>query len=217
MRIRAITNKLYTAGISAIALCLVASNSAFAHVTVKPAEVVTAGYQTFVVSVPNEKDIPTSGVKILIPDSIASATPTQKSGWQIVKETEGSGEETRISSISWEGGEIADGTRDEFSFSAKVPEKTGELQWKAYQTYADGTVVSWDKESKDGHGHDSDDPNSGPFSVTKVVDQTAQTELTENADRAAADAKVASERALYVGVAALVLSIAAVFLATRRK
>lgn len=204
-------------GISALAVVLVSSSSAFAHVTVKPAEVVAAGYQTFTVNVPNEKPIPTVSVKLLMPDSIASATPTQKAGWEIVKETEGTGESAKTKSLTWQGGAITDGTRDEFTFSAKVPEKAGELQWKAYQTYSDGTVVAWDQASEGGHGHDGEESNSGALSVTKVVSESSDTAAVQKADQAAADAKVASERSLYVAIAALALGVVGIFLATRKK
>lgn len=206
--------KITSVGASALALTLVLHTTTFAHVTVKPAEVVAAGYQTFTVSVPNEKSIPTVSVKVLIPESIASATPTQKSGWEIVKEVTGTGEEAATKSLMWQGGSIADGTRDEFTFSAKVPEKVSELQWKAYQTYADGTVVAWDEATDGGHGGDA---TSGPFSVTKVVNESAQTTAVQKADQAAASAKTTSERSLYVGIAALALSIVGIFLATRKR
>jgi uncharacterized protein YcnI len=185
-------------------------------VTVKPAEVTTASYQTFTVNVPNEKSIPTVSVKVLMPGDIKNATPTQKAEWQIVKEVEGSGEDVVTKSITWQGGSITDGTRDEFTFSAKTPEKATNLQWKAYQTYADGTVVAWDHESNGAHSHDSNNPNAGPLSITKVIAETAQDSSSKKADQAAADAKVAAERSLYISIAAVVVGIFSIFLATRK-
>lgn len=213
MKFTAPIRKTFAAGLTAVIVAAGATSTAFAHVTVKPTEVVTAGYQTFTVSVPNEKDIPTVSVKVLIPDSIASATPTQKSGWEIVKETAGD----KTTSITWQGGSIGDGTRDEFTFSAKVPEKSGELQWKAYQTYEDGTVVAWDQASEGGHGHDSENPNAGPFSVTKVVAETTQETALQKAEQAAANAQTIAERSLYFSIAALALGIVGIFLGTRKK
>lgn len=217
MKTQTIAKRLSLVSFSVAAVTLGFSNSAFAHVTVKPAEVVSSAYQTFTVNVPNEKAMPTVSVKVLIPGDIKNATPTQKAGWQIVKESEGSGEDMKTTSITWQGGSITDGTRDEFTFSAKAPEKVTELQWKAYQTYSDGTVVAWDQESSDNHGHDSSKPNTGPLSVTKVTAETAQEASAKKADQAAADAKAAAERSLYVSIAALVLSIAGIYLATRKK
>ena len=217
MKFQPTVKKLSTTGISIAACAFTLSSSAYAHVTVRPAEVITAGYQTFTVNVPNEKGIPTTSVKVLIPEGINTATPTQKSGWEIVKETEGSGEDVKTKSIVWQGGSITDGTRDEFTFSAKVPEKATALQWKAYQTYSDGTVVAWDQESKDDHGHDSQNPNVGPLSVTKVVAETAQDASMKKADQASADAKAVAERSLYISIAALGLGLIGIFLATRKR
>lgn len=202
----------------AFAFVFITVNTASAHVVVKPSEVVTAGYQTFTVGVPNEKDIPTVSVKVIMPENLENATPTQKSGWQIVKEISGNGEDAKTASITWEGGSIAEGTRDDFTFSAKVPEQTTSLQWKAYQTYADGTVVSWDQEPEEGgHGHSNSEPNTGPFSVTEVVKESSQDNSISKADQAAADAKVAAERALYAAIAAIALSVVGIFLAFRKK
>lgn len=196
-------------GVVALALSAVAS----AHVVVKPAEVVTAGFQTFTIGVPNEKAIPTTEVKLAIPEGLQYVSPTVKSGWSINVEKEGSGEDATVKSITWSGGEIGEGLRDDFTFSAKVPENATELQWKAYQTYADGTVVSWDQaESDNSHGGG----NSGPFSVTKVVTETSQDTAAKKADQAAADASHTARQALYVGIAGVVVGMIGIFFATRR-
>lgn len=201
--------------IAAAFIALSVPSVAFAHVTVKPSEVVTAEYQTFTVNVPNEKEIPTTSVKVLVPSGIKTVTPTQKAGWQVTVEKEGEGEAAIVKSVTWSEGTISDGLRDEFTFSAKVPGETGELQWKAYQTYADGTVVSWDKEDEDGHGHG--DGTSGPFSVTKIVTDTASDVSIQQSEQAAVDARAAADRANYIGAAGVIVGLVAVFFATRRK
>lgn len=196
-------------------LALSTTSTTFAHVTVKPSEVVSAGYQTFTINVPNEKEIPTTSVKVLIPGDVKSVTPTQKAGWQIAVEKEGEGEAALTKSVTWSDGSIGDGLRDEFTFSAKVPEKTGELQWKAYQTYSDGTVVSWDKETEDGHGHG--DGSSGPLSITKIVSDTTSDVTLRQSEKAAADARVTADRASYIGATGVLIGLVGVFFATRRK
>lgn len=194
---------------------LVFSASASAHVVVRPAEVVTAGFQTFTVGVPNEKDVSTTSIKLVMPVGLKHVQPTQKVGWQIDIEKDGAGEDATVTSITWSGNEVRTGFRDDFTFSAQVPEKATELQWKAYQTYADGSVVSWDK-ANDGDHHE-DNSNSGPFSVTKVVTDTAADASVNKADQAAADAKNAANIALYVGGAGLLVGLAGVYFGTRRK
>ena len=208
--------KLSVFGVLLGVATLAFSASASAHVVVKPAEVVTAGFQTFTIGVPNEKDISTTSVKLTIPAGLKYVQPTQKDGWQIDVEKDGTGEDATVRSITWSGNEVKAGFRDDFTFSGQVPEKATELQWKAYQTYSDGTVVSWDKASS-ADGHEEESETSGPFSVTMVVADTATDASIKKADQAAADAKSAASTALYVGISGVIVGLAGVYLATRKK
>jgi len=197
-------------GVSALTL----SSAASAHVTVRPTEVVTAGFQTFTVSVPNEKDIPTTAVRVVMPEGLTYVTPTQKAGWRIDVEKIGESERAVVKSITWSGSAIEQGLRDEFTFAAKVPNTAVELRWNAYQTYSDGTVVAWDRETEGGHGTEE---NAGPFSVTKVVAESPEDVAIDKAQQAAAEAKNTANIALYVGGAGLLLGLVSIFLATRKK
>lgn len=212
---KSLRHLLFATGLASFALVLTVHGTASAHVVVKPAEVVTAGFQTFTVSVPNEKDLPTTSVKLVLPVGLEHVSPTQKPGWSIEVEREGSGEEAMVKSINWGGNTVEAGFRDEFTFSAKVPAKPAELQWKAYQTYADGTVVAWDKAGED--DRDQEGGNSGPFSVTKVVTDTDAAAATKKADQAAANAQNMANRAMLIGLAGSVVGFVGVFLATRKK
>ncbi len=49
-----------------------------------------------------------------------------------------------MSAVTWSG-TIPVGQREDFSFGAQVPGTAMQLDWKAYQTYTDGTVVHWTK------------------------------------------------------------------------
>ena len=204
MRYR-ITSRLVVFGMLAVVIAVANPGLAFAHVVVTPNEALTGAYETFTTSVPNEKDIPVTGIRLVIPDTIESVTPTVKPGWEI--QTKKTGD--KVSEINWTGGTIAPELRDTFTFSAHMPAKAGEISWKAYQTYQDGTVVSWDQQpTKDGHGHGSEDESKGPYSMTTVSDK--DDDATETQDNS-------SSTVLYVvSVAALVLSVFAVFRTTRK-
>ncbi len=213
---KAINQRLSVLGVLLAVVTLTLSATASAHVVVKPAEVVTAGFQTFTIGVPNEKDISTTSVKLAVPEGLKYVQPTQKAGWQIDVEKDGTGEDATVKSITWSGNEVKAGYRDDFTFSGQVPEQATDLQWKAYQTYSDGTVVAWDKTST-GDDHESEDKNSGPFSVTKVVATTATDASIKKAEQAAADAKSAANTALYVGIAGVVLGLVGIYFGTRKK
>jgi uncharacterized protein YcnI len=144
------------------------ATSASAHVVVKPSEVNVATFQSFSIGVPVEKDMPTVGVRLVLPQGLSYVTPNVKSGWKIAIKKDGES----VTEINWTGGSIPTGQRDDFTFSAKVPATETSLQWKAYQTYQDGTVISWDADpsaqSKNADGKD-DFSKSGPFSTTQVI------------------------------------------------
>jgi uncharacterized protein YcnI len=146
---------------------------ASAHVVVRPSEVGVGAYQTFLVSVPTEKDIATVGVRLVIPEGLTSVRPNVKPGWSVEIKKSGEGENSKVTELIWTGGTIPKDQRDEFLFSAKTPAGESTLRWDAYQTYEDGSVVSWnasaESQPKDHTGED-DFSSTGPYSETKVVD-----------------------------------------------
>jgi uncharacterized protein YcnI len=177
---------------------------ASAHVVVKPAEVETATFQTFTTSVPSELKSPTVKVRVVVPGGVKHVTPTVKPGWTISEVKDGEGENAIVKEITWSGGEIPSGQRDEFSFSAQVPAAATTLQWKAYQTYGDGTEVAWDKAPAASKG--SDDEGVKPYSETKVVDNLSNTGA---ATTAAAKTDDKSSIAMPLSILAIVLSVLA--------
>jgi uncharacterized protein YcnI len=184
-----------------------------AHVTVKPSQVGIGAFQTFTVGVPVERDLPTIAIRVVIPEDVEYVTPNVKPGWKITTQKSGVGEEAKVSEIIWTGGTIPAGQRDEFLFSAKVPASETTLVWKAYQTYQDGTVVSWDiahaAQPKNAEGKD-DFSKYGPYSETKVINDLTHT---------SAPAKTASTQAdatsLTISIVALVFSAVAMSIAKR--
>jgi len=147
--------------------------SVFAHVVVTPDQAGIGQELIFNVSVPNEKNVAITKVRLVVPVGVQDVVPTVNPGWTI--DTEGSPD--AISAIDWTG-VIPVGQRGDFSFSAQVPAHSTQLDWKAYQTYADGTVVHWDQTPA---GSDDATGNAGPYSVTTVVnDLTHQTTSKES-------------------------------------
>lgn len=203
----------------ALALCLciaVSSGTALAHVVVRPAEVPTASFQTFTMSVPNEKDEPVTNIKLLIPGGLKHVTPTVKPDWHITTEKQN---DDAVSAIIWSEDSIDAGFRDDFTFSAQVPAKPGDLQWKAYQTYQSGEIVAWDAtaatQPKKADGS-PDFSHFGPLSVTKVQDTVAASQ-NETQTTAADSGERLATTAIYVATAGIVLGLAGIFLATRRQ
>lgn len=186
--------------------------AASAHVVVKPAETLSAEFETFTVSVPNEKNVATVSIKLAIPDGLKHVSPTQKAGWRITVDRTGADSESPVTAITWSGSSIDVGLRDTFNFSAQAPAATTTLKWRAYQTYADGTIVSWDKDDAP-----TSDTNSGPLSITNVV-KTASTEIANRqAEQIAVDAQQTADIALYIASASAIAGLIGIYFATRRQ
>jgi len=82
---------------------------------------------------------------------------------------------------------------------AKVAKDAKSLQWKAYQTYSDGSVVKWIGPEDSEH----------PASVTKIVTATDQQTASATSDQT-------SQWPLYLSITAVVLSVIALFISLMR-
>lgn len=176
--------------------------TAFAHVIVTPDHAGVGQELTFDVSVPNERNTAVTNVRLAIPAGVDDVTPTVTPGWTIAT----TGSSSAVSAITW-AGIIPVGQREDFSFSAQVPATATQLHWKAYQTYADGTVIHWDQTP---HGSDDASGAAGPYSVTSVVNDLSSSS-TDNQQNSSSKATLA----LIFSVAALALSIGGLFIRRR--
>ncbi|MEZ0092814.1 YcnI family protein [Streptacidiphilus sp. EB129] len=145
------TAALATAGV------LLVAGPASAHVTVQPSTAAKgASDQTFSFRVPNEKDTAsTTEVQVYfpadhpIPSVLADSTPGWKADITTTKlktpiQTDDGAITDAVSAITWTGGSIAPGHYQDFTVDfGQLPSDADELDFKALQTYSDGTVVRW--------------------------------------------------------------------------
>ena len=120
-------------------IMLATADVAWAHVVVSPKEASPGSYQKFTVSVPTEKDIPTTEVRVEVPEGFTVTGVQPVPDWQHEFEKDSG----VIKTITWSGGKINPEEFQEFAFQARTPKDTGEFPWKAYQRYEDGSVVEW--------------------------------------------------------------------------
>ncbi len=185
-----------------------------AHVTVKPQEAGIGAFQTFTMGVPNEKDISTVSLRLVVPEGLNHVSPNVKQGWTVTVKKVGEGDTEKVTEIEWTGGTIPEGQRDEFLFSAQVPTSESTIDWKAYQTYEDGTVVSWDQDPNAMKDMSEDDKEKmekegkGPYSKTTIVDDL---KVQEKATQA-----TSPKTANMLSIVALVLSILAIAMQLRK-
>lgn len=199
---------MYKIGLMVGVLAFSFATIASAHVVVKPSSVGIAAFQTFTMGVPVEQNSATVALKLVIPEGLTYVSPNVKPGWKITVKKEGEGENAKVTEIDWTGGSIPAGQRDDFVFSAKVPSASSTLDWKAYQTYANGNVVAWDHTPTE---KITDFSKFGPYSQTKVVDDLSAPSQTMEMSSSSGT----SSTALTFSIIALVFSVLA-FTKSRR-
>jgi uncharacterized protein YcnI len=125
---------------------------ASAHVVLDPNEAVV-GEQTYSINAPNEKDIPTVELRLVVPDNVFVTGILPVPGWNYTTKTEKVPQATtadgdqlptdRIKEIDW-AGSFGAGQYQVFGIATYYGGDPTQLVWKAYQTYSDGTIVAWD-------------------------------------------------------------------------
>ena len=136
---------------------------ASAHVSVKPESVPKGSFSVISFSVPNESST-ASTVKVEVtfptdhPIAFVSVLPIPGWTWASEKttlakpvESEGESITEAVSKVTWSGGEIKPGEFQLFTVSAgPLPTDTKQIEFKAVQTYSDGTVTRWIEETPKG-------------------------------------------------------------------
>ena len=152
-----------------LSICLViaAAGVAWAHVVLSPKQVPANSYQKLAVSVPTEKDVPTTKIRVEVPEGFTVTGVQPVPGWRYEFERD----QGLIKAITWSGGQIRPEEFQEFALQAKTPKDTGDYAWKAYQMYEDDSVVEW-----------TGPPDAEePASVVSVVSDSSQPDNGERA------------------------------------
>mgnify|MGYP001090509643 FL=1 len=190
--------KLFTIFPAVLAFMFLWVGVASAHVTVDPNQVPADSWQKFVIKVPNEKDIATTKVEVRVPDGAEVMSIEPVNGWTFNAQKDQNGKMTALIWTAEDKGLLA-GQFIEFPIMAKVAKDAKSLQWKAYQTYSDGSVVKWIGPEDSEH----------PASVTKIVTATDQQTASATSDQT-------SQWPLYLSIIAVVLSVIALFISLMR-
>jgi uncharacterized protein YcnI len=163
---RSLFTRVATVAAAVGVLTLAIAAPASAHVTVNPGTATQGGYTKVTFRVPNETDnTDTTKLEVNLPTDtpIASVSLKPVAGWTAVTVesklatpvTTDDGQVTEaISKITWTAtpaAAIKPGQFQEFDVSLGPLPKTGQLVFKALQTYSDGTIVRWiDEPASDG-------------------------------------------------------------------
>jgi len=124
-----------------------------AHVVVTPRESIAGAEQVYTVRVPTEGTVPSMSLELDIPAGMHVMQVASGDGYTFDVKKDGD----RIVSITWKR-EIKPKEFALFTFTAHNPQP-GPLQWKAHQTFADGSTIDWIGERG----------SKAPASVTTIV------------------------------------------------
>lgn len=196
------------AALSAL-LTLALSSVVNAHVTVVPEEAPADSYEVFTVRVPSEKEIPTTGIRVEVPEGFIVSRVEPVPGWNYEFEEEAG----VVRAITWSGGEIGETEFQQFDVQGKTPAEPGEYAWNAFQTYEGGEVVEWI----------GPEDSEEPASIVRVGEASAESDsqgaATQESSSEDLPGTAAAPVAAYggLGVGALALIVALVALLRRGK
>jgi periplasmic copper chaperone A len=210
-----------------------------AHVEVKPEAVEGGDFAQVAFAVPNERgDASTTKLVVVFPvdQPLASVQTTPVPGWTVATKERtldepidffGSPIDKVVSQITWTAtdGGISPGQFQNFPVSLGVLPNSGELTFRAVQTYSSGEVVNWNEIAA---GAEEPEHPAPKLTLTEPDEGSGHGDSSESADpRAAALEPTSAEAAddsgdsdttvaLVLSIAALAASVAALVLTWRR-
>jgi len=237
-----VLRKLGIAGL-VIGVALVWAAPAWAHVTITPTSAPKGSDAVLAFTVPDESDTAsTTEIAIFFPTDhpIAEALVEPIAGWTATVKTmkvakpiqTDDGPVTQgVQSVTWTGNKIGPGDFQQFKVSVGLPDDASSLEFKALQTYSDGTIVRWIEDTPAG-GPEPDHPapvltltsgdestvttTAGSGSSTPTTAATIATVPTDVATKSDVNsAKTLSAVGIGVGLVALVLALGAFMLGRR--
>jgi len=117
---------------------LLLSVAAEAHVSITPRESTAGATEKYVVRVPTEGKVTTTGAELEVPEGVVVEVLAVPAGWKYDVKRQGE----RIVAISWQM-DIKPGEFAEFGFVARNPRDKTQIVWTLRQRFADGTVTDW--------------------------------------------------------------------------
>ena len=123
---------------SALFVLIFAAATLDAHVVVSPRESAPGAEQVYTISVPVEGTVASISVELEVPADLHVMQVASGEGFTVdVKK-----DKDRIVAITWKKEIKPKEPAAKFTFTAHNPQ-SGSLQWKAHQTFADGSMRHW--------------------------------------------------------------------------
>jgi MYXO-CTERM domain-containing protein len=240
--LRRTTTRLVLGTSAVVAATVALPGAAQAHVTVQPGTAEGGSFSVVAFRVPNERDdASTTKLRVVLPADhpIGSVQTTPVPGWSVSTSTRhlsqpiemfGQKLDTVVSQVTWTAtnGGIKSGQFQDFELSLGVLPASGQLQFKALQTYSSGEQVNWNEVSTDPSVEPehpapllslapaASEQDSGTPSAGSGTGAAAGGQADESASGTATENGSDSTLSIAMSGGALVLSALAAILAWRR-
>ena len=122
-----------------VALVLALPAAVFAHAVVFPKASTTGAYERYMLRVPNERNVATTRIELRFPTDLRVTSFSDVAGWQLEVVRDSA---QRIIGAIWTG-TLPPERFVELPFVAVNPKTAAQLQWPAFQTYANGERIEW--------------------------------------------------------------------------
>jgi uncharacterized protein YcnI len=227
-----VLRRFVVAGLTMGAVVLMAA-PAWAHVTISPTSAPKGSDAVLAFTVPDESaSASTVKIAFFFPTDhpIAEALVEPIAGWTAQVEmmhvakaiqTDSGSVSEAVKSVTWTGGHIVPGDFQQFKVSVGLPGDAASLEFKALQTYSDGTLVSWIEDPPAAGAAEPDHP-APVLTLTAAGDQTGGTTPSPTASTTPAtlptnvattsdvnSAKTVSYIAIGIGAVGLILALGA--------
>jgi uncharacterized protein YcnI len=124
-------------GVLGVGAMVAVSAPAWAHVVVSPEVVTASDYATLTVSVPTEKERPTTKVRVEVPEGFLLSGVQPVPGWEHTFQEDGG----VVRAVTFSGGEIRPREFQQFLLQAQAPEKPASTRGR--RSRPTRTAASW--------------------------------------------------------------------------
>jgi len=120
--------------IAVVLVALFVAAPATAHIEGVPPFVAAGDSDTISLTVPNERDAPMTGFRVVVPSDFRIVAARPAEGW---------GVEVKGASANWHGGSLSPGAETTFTLEVEAPTEPGPATLEAEQHYPDEAVARW--------------------------------------------------------------------------
>lgn len=150
----------------AAAALLASAAPAAAHVDVLPLTIAEGEATELIVRVPSERDLATTRVRVEVPEEVTVFSLAEPpAGWAVASVP---GPDGRVRAVVWSGGAIPAGRYADFRMLATAF-ASGDVLWRARQTYADGRVKPWTAPATEDAAAETGPTDPGPGSPMTIL------------------------------------------------